>query len=1690
MHFLGGRGVDTMNRHKFKVVGLIVTVSIATSMLLSAMAIPAQNTNELNYYLVEFTEFPEQWMKNDVVQLGGELLEYRQQNTYLVRIDTSNAAVLVSQPYVAGVSVIRPGMKYDENLESLRGIVNLRVNVYSGSDLDHVIMDMKTFQVEISGVNTVSVNYILCTTDASLIPNIASLKNVSWIQQEFEKQTLMNLISSNTYMGHDTPQANGFAGAGVMAEVQDNGCDADAVVGAGNGHADLSNVVWTDGGVISGDHGTCTTGIMFGTGAGDSTAEGILPQGTGAFCSWNVNNALSIANLWNGNFNEGSAGMNGIAQTNSWWSGAVMTSYYDSYSNEIDQAAVDYPHVLTHWACGNSNFGVGPSTMSTESVSKNDISGGAIFHMDSATLSDDDWHNNGGGSTPSQGPAADGRQKPDLCGPFDWIHTTDEEPGGYVGGSYYDNFGGTSGATPNVCGSSCLVYDMYQDNYFDNNPAGNWPYSCTVKALMIANAYQYPIGVNGIYRGVEGWGTPDLEYMYNLGATYHVIEEYPQALDAGDSWSRGVYSDGVNPLKITLCWIDPAAPSGTGTGRALINNLNLRVVSPGGTVYWGNNGLYADIWSLSGTGANHWYDGAAPGPNYADNLNNVENVFIQTPTSGVWTVEVTGQTGDVSQGPQDFSVVASGAQDVSSMGTIDLDQAIYVLEDLATITVADLDLNVLPGTSETVLVNVDSTTEPGGESVLLTETGPDSSTFEGTLTLSATNGAGILWVSDADIVTATYNDADDGSGSPAVVTDTAVIDGDPPAPPAGLTVQWVDYSPSTVWQDDFEDGDASDWTATPGTGIGGVNTDTANSGIYSMFSGQGTHTWDTPVMDLSGVASVNLDVWVQQGGAFGGSENPDAGEDLQISYLNNAATWMALGTLAGADAAGTIYTPSYALPADAFHATFQVRFYQTGGSGAGFDFWHWDDPIVQATIPIIGSGPDNQLDWILSVDDGGGDNDVAVYNIYRANNEFGPWDGSAYIDSVPPGTDTYIDPGVGEFDGINWWYVVRAEDLMGNEEQNTNAVPEIPLGNVPPSIPVNPVPAHLSTGIGLNPTLSVDVSDPNGDSLDVSFYDASGPTLIGTDFGVPNGGTASFPWNGLSADTTYNWYAEAYDGEFTTGSATWQFTTLDMTPPAPPTGLTVEWWGETFVTLIDEDFATNPPGWTITHTAGTAWTWSAANQRMEHTYGYPNSGYLDSPTVDCSGLTGLTLEFWHYWQADWAGGTQDGYVRGSIDGGSSWPFLVDEFHHNAPPIEDAVKNYAIPWADGQSQVMIRFDIYNYDDWYWYIDDVLLTSTGGGTTDDNWLNWTLSADDGAGTNDVDHYNIYRALNAGGPWDAAAYIDSVPAGTDTYMDYGYGQPDGINWWYVVRAEDIWGNEELNTNAVPEIPVGDMPPTVTVDSPNGGEVHPADSLISIDWTALDDNPWGPTPNCWIYYDVDTNPGNGETLITSAVSAGASTYIWDSTGVPAGDYYIHIVVEDSIGQTGQDWSDSFFTILPPVYNIDLTGFGIGDWVFVSFPIEAMGDALTVFDDATWGDSQTNWDIAQWYDNVNKVWRTYSIYRPPSVNDMDVFDNSMGVWLHLTSNGGDEQLTVGTGNMPAGPVLINLYAGWNLVGYPSATPRLASATLPPEADLIAIYDGGQPYLILDVLPASTPMSEGNAFWVHVTADTVWMVMP
>ncbi|RLF58403.1 MAG: hypothetical protein DRN25_05250, partial [Thermoplasmata archaeon] len=155
--------------------------------------------------------------------------------------------------------------------------------------------------------------------------------------------------------------------------------------------------------------------------------------------------------------------------------------------------------------------------------------------------------------------------------------------------------------------------------------------------------------------------------------------------------------------------------------------------------------------------------------------------------------------------------------------------------------------------------------------------------------------------------------------------------------------------------------------------------------------------------------------------------------------------------------------------------------------------------------------------------------------------------------------------------------------------------------NYPPSEPILSSPENGSTGISVNPILSVVVVDPDSDDLDVYFIDASDDSLIDTVTGVSSGETVSTVWYGLDYNTTYSWYVIVSDGEFTNQSDVWCFTTMSEPSNYYTLNLSVSPEGAGSIEKTP-DLDQYPEGTTVTLTA------------------IPNSGYIfDHWSGDVSG---------------------------------------------------------------------------------------------------------------------------------------------------------------------------------------------------------------------------------------------------------------------------------------------------------------------------------------------------------------------------------------------------------------------------------------------------------------------------------------
>ncbi|TDI33538.1 MAG: hypothetical protein E2P03_04850 [Acidobacteria bacterium] len=224
-----------------------------------------------------------------------------------------------------------------------------------------------------------------------------------------------------------------------------------------------------------------------------------------------------------------------------------------------------------------------------------------------------------------------------------------------TGASYaYSN--GTSMSAPLTAGFGGVVL---QDLVVNRGVAT--PRPSLIKALLINGArdltpsacnYTYEVAQSVVH---EGWGFVQAENtLYGPGGTPAVRniefenEETANALATGENSSRQVTVASGTPFRVSLVWTD--YPAGAGSGSPLVvNDLDLEISGPDGT-FLGNN--FSGNWSVTGGGA--------------DRYNVVENVYIQNPTGGTYTITVKGFQVSQDQEPgkagvnQDYSLAWSG----------------------------------------------------------------------------------------------------------------------------------------------------------------------------------------------------------------------------------------------------------------------------------------------------------------------------------------------------------------------------------------------------------------------------------------------------------------------------------------------------------------------------------------------------------------------------------------------------------------------------------------------------------------------------------------------------------------------------------------------------------------------------------------------------------------------------------------------------------------------------------------------------------------------------------------------------------------------------------------------------------------------------------------------------------------------
>lgn len=605
-----------------------------------------------------------------------------------------------------------------------------------------------------------SVNAAVLHLRASRVALLADDDAVMWVEPPLPALTELN-AQNRALTGVDTVNAApyGLDGSGVTVMVYDGGRVAT--------HPDLAGRLTLGDSSSIADHATHVAGTVGGSGAGNAANRGMAPgvrivsygfeQPGGGGQGFLYTDPGDLEADYTGAINQHGADIsNNSIGTNTepngfpceWQGNYGVTS---ALIDAIAAGSIGDPFRIV-WAAGNERQGsrcdvegFGDYYSSAPPAgAKNHIAVGSVDSDTDLTSSFSSW-----------GPFDDGRIKPDVSAPGcqaggDGGVTSLSSSGGYSVKC------GTSMASPTVAGISALVLEQWRLSFSgepDMRPA-------TLKAVLANSA--------------EDRGNPGPDYQYGFGSVRAVAavdtvlaENVIEAEIGQGEVYRFVVVIGPEDqeLKVTVAWDD--APGTPNVNPVLVNDLDVRVIGPDGTT--------SMPWTL-----NPANPGAPAVRTVRDGINNIEQVFIENPVPGGYTVEVTGF--NIAEGPTQTFSAASNAflVNCSSAGIVGFGAGVIPCEGGVGVQVIDCDLNISDAAVDTVDVLITSDSQPGGLVLTLTETAPESAAFLASFPFSA-SGAGGLAVSPGDEVTVTYIDADDGTGASAVRTRTILVDCQPPA---------------------------------------------------------------------------------------------------------------------------------------------------------------------------------------------------------------------------------------------------------------------------------------------------------------------------------------------------------------------------------------------------------------------------------------------------------------------------------------------------------------------------------------------------------------------------------------------------------------------------------------------------------------------------------------------------------------------------------------------------------------------------------------------------------------------------------------------------------------------------------------------------------------------------------------------
>jgi hypothetical protein len=570
------------------------------------------------FLLLQFETLPNESTQKTLKSRSIELLTYLPKQSYYAKVAAAFKPERFSGLNLSSVSAPDVSMKIHQEVKNnlvpehaKNGSSNKYiVTLFPGTDDLKFVQYLRNMGgLVLDNYNHEHLTISLNPQQVNMLAQWPGVQFIHFIDVPFLKENLLNRTDhrSNS-INTDYGAGRHLNGQGVRIGLTDDG-----FIGP---HIDYKGRTTQDA-VASyngGDHGDHCGGTIMGAGNLDPNGKGMAPNAD----LW-VYDALSTSNyiLEDSLFSSPNLSLDIISTS---YSNGCNTGY-NAGANSADRQIHDFKNIMRIFSAGNdgtNNCGYGAG------ANWGNITGGIKLGKNLIAVANLNYLDVLANSS-SRGPASDGRIKPDVSAVGTDVYST-------IDTNDYALKTGTSMSCPGVAGLFAQLYQGYRELHANQDPNAG-----LLKNVLMNTCDD--IGNPG----------PDFKHGYGRVNGLRAIQILENNQHWNDSVSTGITKTltlnvppNTHRVKIMLNWMDKEAAVSATT--ALVNDLDLVVTDPNSNVFL--------PWVLNHAPNATTLD--APAQRLVDHLNNAEQVTIDTPTAGNYTIDVSGFA--VPFGPQEYFI--------------------------------------------------------------------------------------------------------------------------------------------------------------------------------------------------------------------------------------------------------------------------------------------------------------------------------------------------------------------------------------------------------------------------------------------------------------------------------------------------------------------------------------------------------------------------------------------------------------------------------------------------------------------------------------------------------------------------------------------------------------------------------------------------------------------------------------------------------------------------------------------------------------------------------------------------------------------------------------------------------------------------------------------------------------------------